>query len=315
MAGAAGAGLASIAGGKLNELSSAVAKGVDTGNADLNATLGNVAANIATGGIGAIVGGGSGAATAASVDRFNRQLHPDERKWAKDNAKKFAEFYKGKTGDDISAADAENLLLSGGYRLVDAAASKVLGADPVATEYISANSGNLFSATDAERRNPALFGNTNGTPSPEQIALNTSHTPNTQPLLWAVGGGFYYGVGGEAELGFTGLLPTEGKMAFGFGLGGHGWIKGGSSTITSDIFSMGTEFKSGDYRLGTSGALGGQLGPATASIGGQAGIQSNTSTGIGGYAQGKGTLGLVPSVGVGLEGKWNLIEFQYKSRK
>ncbi|WP_147310568.1 hypothetical protein [Cupriavidus taiwanensis] len=73
IAGAAGAGLGSIAGGKLNELSSAVAKGANTGNADLNKTLGNLAASIAAGGIGGIVGGGSGAATAANVDHFNRQ--------------------------------------------------------------------------------------------------------------------------------------------------------------------------------------------------------------------------------------------------
>lgn len=59
----------------------------------------------------AAVGGGSEAATAANADRFNRQLHPDERKWAKNNAKQFAEHYKDKTGDAISVVDAENLLL------------------------------------------------------------------------------------------------------------------------------------------------------------------------------------------------------------
>lgn len=80
LAGAAGAGAASLAGGKLNDLSNTIAdKG---GNTALSETLGNVAANIAAGGIGALAGG-SGAAMAANVDRYNRQLHPDERQLAK----------------------------------------------------------------------------------------------------------------------------------------------------------------------------------------------------------------------------------------
>ncbi|MDK2658267.1 hemagglutinin repeat-containing protein [Cupriavidus sp. LEh21] len=315
LAGAAGAGLASLAGGKLNELSSAVAKGVDTGNADLNETLGNVAANIAAGGIGAIVGGGSGAATASNVDRFNRQLHPGERKWAKDNAKKFAEFYKGRTGDDISAADAENLLLSGGYRLVDAAASKAPGADPVATEYISAKSGSLFSATDAERRNPASFGNTNGSPAPEQTALNTSHTPSTQPLSWAVGGGLYYGIGGELELGFTGLVPTDGKLALGVGAGGHGWVKGSSTALKSDVWASGKDAMPGEYRVGSSLGASAQFGSGVVEGSVSGGGWSNVSgarPAVGTYYQSKAGVGVTPSFGFGLEGKINIFEFSYK---
>ena len=34
-----------------------------------------------------------GALALATVDRFNRQLHPDERQWAKGKAKDFAKFY------------------------------------------------------------------------------------------------------------------------------------------------------------------------------------------------------------------------------
>ncbi|AJG23942.1 hemagglutinin repeat-containing protein [Cupriavidus basilensis] len=79
LAGAAGAGVSSLAAPKLQALGNAVSESIDTGNAGLNEALGNVAANIAAGGVGAIVSGGSGAATAANVDRFNRQLHPDEK--------------------------------------------------------------------------------------------------------------------------------------------------------------------------------------------------------------------------------------------
>ncbi len=80
VAGAAGAGAASIAGKKLDELRNAIATGADTGNAALDETVGNIAANIVAGSIGAVVGAGSGAATAANVDRFNRQLRVTEKK-------------------------------------------------------------------------------------------------------------------------------------------------------------------------------------------------------------------------------------------
>jgi filamentous hemagglutinin len=79
LAGAGGAAAASLAGEKLGELSRTVAGAADTGNAALDEALGNFAANIAGGGLGGLIGGGAGAATAANVDRFNRQLHPDER--------------------------------------------------------------------------------------------------------------------------------------------------------------------------------------------------------------------------------------------
>lgn len=79
LAGAGGAAAASLAGEKLGELSRAIAGRADTGNAAVDEALGNFAANIASGGLGGLVGGGSGAATAANVDRFNRQLHQSEK--------------------------------------------------------------------------------------------------------------------------------------------------------------------------------------------------------------------------------------------
>ncbi|WP_243736859.1 hypothetical protein [Cupriavidus sp. L7L] len=66
---------------------------VNTGNSDLDQTIGNLAANIVAGGIGAVLGGGSGAATASNTDRFNRQLGSNERalaiKLAKDSGGKY----------------------------------------------------------------------------------------------------------------------------------------------------------------------------------------------------------------------------------
>ncbi|WP_144030068.1 hypothetical protein [Burkholderia sp. AU16741] len=88
--GAAGAAIASIASGKPNELSSAIAGSDPTGNANMNQALGNIVANALATGAGGVVGGESGAFSGYNVDRFNRQFHPDEKTLAKqlaDNAK------------------------------------------------------------------------------------------------------------------------------------------------------------------------------------------------------------------------------------
>ncbi len=84
--GAAGAAIASIASGKLNELSSAIAGSDPTGNANMNQALGNIVANALATGAGAAVGGEAGAFSGYNVDRFNRQLHPDEKKAIQDKA-------------------------------------------------------------------------------------------------------------------------------------------------------------------------------------------------------------------------------------
>ena len=83
---AAGAAIASKSAGKLNELSQSIADSSPTGNADLDRTLGKIVANVVAMGMGA-VGGGSGVTAGSAVDRFNRQLHPDEYAMAKKDAK------------------------------------------------------------------------------------------------------------------------------------------------------------------------------------------------------------------------------------
>ncbi|OXI21286.1 hemagglutinin repeat-containing protein [Burkholderia sp. AU15512] len=86
--GAAGAAVASIAAGRLNDLSRAIAGSDLTGNANLNQALGNIVANVIATGAGGVIGGESGAFSGYNVDRFNRQLHPDERVLAKQLAAK-----------------------------------------------------------------------------------------------------------------------------------------------------------------------------------------------------------------------------------
>ncbi|EEA03642.1 filamentous hemagglutinin family outer membrane protein [Burkholderia sp. H160] len=86
--GAAGAAVSSIAAGKLNELGSAIAGADPTGNASMNEALGNIVANVIATGAGGAVGGESGAFSGYNVDRFNRQLHPEEKTLAKQLAEK-----------------------------------------------------------------------------------------------------------------------------------------------------------------------------------------------------------------------------------
>ncbi|MBN3755506.1 hypothetical protein G3N95_21360 [Paraburkholderia sp. Tr-20389] len=71
LGGAAGAGLSSAIGGKLNALADQFETGNGSG-ADPGLTAGNVAANIIAGGIGGLVGGNSGAFTASNADLYNR---------------------------------------------------------------------------------------------------------------------------------------------------------------------------------------------------------------------------------------------------
>ncbi len=87
-AGAAIASIASIASGKLNELSGAIAGSDPTGDANMNQALGNIVANALATGAGAAVGGESGAFSGYNVDRFNRQLHTEEKALAKQLAEK-----------------------------------------------------------------------------------------------------------------------------------------------------------------------------------------------------------------------------------
>ncbi|MCO1341208.1 hypothetical protein [Burkholderia multivorans] len=243
--GAAGAAIASIASGKLNELSSAIAGSDPTGNANMNQALGNIVANALATGAGAGVGGEAGAFSGYNVDRFNRQLHPDERQWTKDKAKDFAKFYEEKTGKALTAEQAENMLLANGYRLVDAAASKGPGGDATAVAYISQNGGGLFHATSAEYNSPFLSGNKDGSLTPEQRALPGA-VANPKAGLVIAGGLVTAGLAPEIA---AGLASIPGAPIFGStgALGSSAWaspigigVLTGSVNATSQYIQNGT---------------------------------------------------------------------------
>ncbi|WP_081061468.1 hemagglutinin repeat-containing protein [Burkholderia territorii] len=78
--GGAGAGVSAQLAPQLKEIAQSIKEAGPTGNENVDELLGNVASNLLAGGAGAVVGGGTGALTGAAVDRFNRQLHDNEKK-------------------------------------------------------------------------------------------------------------------------------------------------------------------------------------------------------------------------------------------
>ena len=104
---------------------------------------------VAAGALGVAVGGTAGVAASVNTEANNRQLHQSERDFAKENAKKFAQYYKDQTGQTIDEARAEQMLLGDGYRMVDAAANKGPGVagpagDAVAASFLAQNAGNFL---------------------------------------------------------------------------------------------------------------------------------------------------------------------------
>ena len=179
---------------------------------------------------GALAGGGSsgaiaGAGSASNNEVYNRQLNNSERQWAANNATAFAKFYEAQTGQTITAAQAQQMLLANGYIDVDAkAAAGGLGYNATAAQYISANSNGLFHATTADYNNPFANGTTNGL-SPEQSAMPGA-VPNPALGLGIAGilsgGALLPALGaipGAPILGVDGALGS-GAMASTLGVGG-----------------------------------------------------------------------------------------------
>lgn len=121
---------------------------------------------------GASVGGLPAAQWGTAVDVNNRQLHQTERDWAKKNAAKYQEWMQTNRGESITLEDAYQRLLSAGYAIVDEAAMRTGRSDESAKAFIAGNAikQGLFTASDAERMNPLLNGNADGSYTPEQQA-------------------------------------------------------------------------------------------------------------------------------------------------
>ncbi|WNH44846.1 hemagglutinin repeat-containing protein [Xanthomonas hawaiiensis] len=111
--------------------------------------------------IGGVLGRQDGANTALSGDRFNRQLHPEEVTWIRQNAAAFA-FQEG-----ISEEEAKRRLTVEAAARVDAKINGLIGntnVDESAQAFLSTNTNDYageraFQATDAEYNNFHFYGN------------------------------------------------------------------------------------------------------------------------------------------------------------
>ncbi|MDH4375659.1 MAG: hemagglutinin repeat-containing protein [Ramlibacter sp.] len=168
VAGAAGAGAVAAAAPALDALQGHVTAALsDAGTSEgIARGTGQVVANVAALVLGGVAGGGSaaGAALALNVDANNRQLHPTEIRWIKDNARRFAKQM------GISEAEAERRLGMQAYRAVqvgvsgewDASAAaflrdggrQLLPADPATA---ALGPGYFFQATAEQRANPLMY--------------------------------------------------------------------------------------------------------------------------------------------------------------
>jgi filamentous hemagglutinin len=179
--GAAAAGTVAANAQNLNDLQDQLAKSLTNAGVEEKTAkaIANVSFNVGTLVAGNAVGGGAGATAALNVDANNRQLHPDERKWAKDNAGKYKAYLKDKRGEDTSTEEAYQRLLSAGYAVVDDAAQRTGKSDEVAKQFIGETSPKtLFVATAEERKDPLLGGNPDGSYTPEQQARFGVKTPS-----------------------------------------------------------------------------------------------------------------------------------------
>ncbi|NIJ78298.1 filamentous hemagglutinin [Xanthomonas campestris] len=111
--------------------------------------------------LGGIAGGQVGATTALAGDQFNRQLHPDEVTWIRQNAEAFA------LQEGISVIEAKQRLTVEAAAQVDAVIAKKVGIENIDTEalaFLNSNQnqykwGQAFKATDDEYANFHQYGN------------------------------------------------------------------------------------------------------------------------------------------------------------
>ncbi|VVD74121.1 tRNA nuclease CdiA-2 [Pandoraea communis] len=224
--GAMGAGLTSKLGGVLNDLSDQVKNSHPTGNADVDEALAQIVATGVGTAIGAAVGGSSGAFTGYNVDRFNRQLHPDEKALAK----RIVEDAKSRgivnpDGSPISIAQIENTMRAANNSAygesawtgavvklnADAKASEVYDnagmkvyIDPYGNKYLVQDSSMLVPPSDALR--DLITTNTGGGSSPYSWNVPSSQAvqaSSSSPKIDSYGPFHRGGISVTIQLGFS----------------------------------------------------------------------------------------------------------------
>ena len=294
--GAAGAGIASIAAGQLNKLSGAIADSDPTGNAGMNTALGNIVANVIATGAGAAIGGNAGAVEGYNVDRFNRQLHPDEKQAIKNLA----------NGD----ADKEHRLEAAGCALVQCAAEYAPGTADYAKYSALQTEGAGYTAEQAQLQNY------NGTSfSTASYGGMVRQTPGNNLFHYSASDAQADQHASQAAT--AALQPGMPSVTFTVGIGGTIVVGYGGSAGAGVYATPGsgkTPFDAGFYATYGTGygfdpSLGGSIGFNNGNASGLRGVASNVNTavsfgdvGVGGsvtYSNGQATGG---SYGIGIKG-------------
>ncbi|WP_244118535.1 hemagglutinin repeat-containing protein, partial [Burkholderia gladioli] len=275
--GAAGAAIASIASGKLNELSGAIADSDPTGDVNMNQALGNIVANALATGAGAAVGGESGAFSGYNVDRFNRQLHPDETNWIKDNAAKYA-TQKGISIDQAVSeltAQANRQVQNGSPGAWDQNVSVFLNqAHGMLPADGNSGPGYMFYAPPDQKANVNMYGNyyPNGIgpnrPSTQQVQNSANHDETSRNLM------------GRAVIAAAtgGALVVGGPIAA--AAGGLGYATIGAVT-GSGMDAAGQYAQSGAIRPAEA-VFAGATGAVSGPIGANVGFVNNILVGVAG---------------------------------
>jgi hypothetical protein len=160
LAGAAGAATSASMTGKVNDyINEALAGSImpDT----LKRVVANLATNAIDGAAGSAIdslsgGGSSGAQAALGVDRYNRQLHPEEIHFLqdKDRIARYVAYVKETTGETLTVEEAALSLQQYGAAMADEHWAALNGRDVVAEDFIRgevAQSGGFYATSNGSQ--------------------------------------------------------------------------------------------------------------------------------------------------------------------
>jgi len=288
----------------------------------MNQALGNIVANALATGAGAAVGGESGAFSGYNVDRFNRQLHPDERA----SIERRKESYAKKNGLTVAQAEQElltqaNLMVQNGSpgQWNERAAEFLRQERGLLPADGKSGTGYIFYATPEQRANAEMYAKyyPNGTgtnvPGAQAITDSANRDKAYQDAYSKLTVGAAAGAGLIAVGAPLAALPGAPIFSTG-GVLGSGALASpvGTGTISAGIYA-GSQYvqdgrinltdMAGAFGTGAAGSYGGLLWNVGVNI-----IGGATTTALNNILQGKNdsvvgagvTSGLFSTVGYGL---------------
>ncbi|QCP50846.1 filamentous hemagglutinin N-terminal domain-containing protein [Trinickia violacea] len=243
--GAAGAGLAAASAGKLNGLADNV------GDATGSPTLGNIASNAIAGAGGFLIGGSAGAVTAANADLYNRQLHPEEKKWINEKEAAYAKRY-GLTLEQAHnelTTQANLQVQNGSPGTWNQRASEFLNqAHGMLPADGNSGPGYMFYATPDQKANPNIYAGyySNGVGLNKPAAGDIANSVNREAAYrdaytkgtWAAAGA----AAGLALAGPAAAIPGVPIFSSGGALGSGAWASPMGTGVISAGINVGAQY-------------------------------------------------------------------------